>query len=158
MAKMSFSASGHDGSGESEEWSPLPVGEYRARITNSDVKSNSKGTGTYVELVWEVDGGNHGGRLIWDRITHEHTNQIAADIGTKKLVRLARVLGVPSWEDTMELHGKLALVSVTVRSYKRADGSQGTSNDVTGYKAVSTAPPAEGETVANPYQDEDIPF
>ena len=49
MARMSFSASGHTDSGDApEEWGPLPEGEYRARITSSDVKSNSKGTGSYV--------------------------------------------------------------------------------------------------------------
>ena len=159
MARMSFSASGHTDSGDApEEWGPLPEGEYRARITESDVKPNSKGTGSYVEFVWTVEGGEHDGKRIWDRITHEHTNPMAVDIGLKMLVTLARVVGVPKWEDTMELHGKQALVSVTVRSYTRRDGSEGWSNDVKGYKSLASTPPPEGTPVERPFGDDDIPF
>ena len=156
MAKMSFRVTESDGDGGGGgERKALPAGEYSASIIDSEIKANKKGTGSYLKLTWCISGGEHDGRFVWDNITHEHNNPVAVEIGRKKLVRLARVLGVTEWEDTMELHNNFCRIKVD----KRVDPTYGEGNDVVGYSVSrGSAPAAPAAPVSNNFNDDDIPF
>jgi len=131
-------------------YDPLPDGEYEARIIESQLRDNKAGTGNYLQFTWEIVGGAHGGRRVWDRITHKHKNEQAMQIGSETLSKLCRACGKPGRVDyTEELHDIPVMLALKVRS---EDGYPD-SNEVVAYKAA-----ASGEGQEAPYNDDDIRF
>lgn len=155
MASINFNSADvpeDEGSG----FTPIPAGWYVGHITESELKQNKKGNGSYLQFVIELDTPQYQNRLLWARHTWEHqTSAVAVEIGHREVANLCKAVGRPKVSDTQELHGAQFRVKVSLKD----DPQYGPTNDVVGYKALGSAQAAApvAATVAAP-SDDDIPF
>lgn len=118
------------------EFGALPSGEYPALITDSDVKPTKSGTGSYLELVYQVIDGAYKGRKVWARITLQNPNSTAVQIGQQHLAQLRHATGQLQLTDSQQLHNIPHVIRV---EHKPASGSYGESNEVREFKALGGA-------------------
>ena len=158
MASINFNSADVSEDEGGGGFTPIPAGWYVGRITESELKQNKKGNGSYLQFVIELDSPEVRNRLLWARHTWEHqTSPVAVEIGHREVANLCNALGRPQIADTQELHGTQFRVKVSLKD----DPTYGPTNDVVGYKAVGSAPkaaPAAAEVAVTPINDDDIPF
>ena len=119
-----------------EGFEPLPAGEYKVIIEDSDVVETANGAGTMVKLVYEVVGDpQYEGRKVFDHIMIRHdTSTKAVEIGIKKLNSIGALCGFAGKpiKDTAQLHGKTMAIMLTIQ-----DGERGKMNTVKKYLPFS---------------------
>lgn len=132
------------------DFEPIPAGKYLAVITDSEVKPNKSGTGSYLQLTFQVIEGEYKNRFLWARLNLDNPNATAVKIARAELSAICRAVGVMAPSDSVELHD-LPLV-ISVKCKKRADTGEIT-NEIKGYAkkeaaagkpvqaAVDTTPP-----------------
>ena len=102
-------------------FSPLPVGIYDVRITDSEVKQNAAGTGGYLRLKFEcVDGINAGGTGFM-LINLYSQSEKAKEIAQRQLSAICHSTGILMLQDSVQLHGQVIRVDVRLQ----ADGYGG---------------------------------
>jgi hypothetical protein len=122
----------------SKEFDPLPAAKYLAVISESEMKPNKAGTGSYLYLTFEVTEGPYKGRKLWARLNLDNPNAQAVQIAQAELSAICRAVGVLAPNDSVDLHN-LPLV-ITVKCKKREDTGEIT-NEIKGY-AKKESPPA----------------
>jgi hypothetical protein len=124
------------------DFEPIPAGKYLAVITDSEMKPTKAGTGSYLQLTFQVIDGEYRNRLLWARLNLDNPNDTARKIAQGELSAICRAVGVLSPNDSVELHN-LPLV-INVRCKKRTDTGE-IVNEVKGYaKKKAPAAPAAG--------------
>jgi hypothetical protein len=118
------------------QFSALPSGEYPALITDSTVKQTKAGTGTYLELTYQIVDGAYKGRQLWARVTLSNPNATATQIGQQHLAQLRHATGQMQLQDSQQLHNIPHLIRV---EHKPAQGAYGESNEVREYKQLGGA-------------------
>lgn len=120
---------------EQQEFSAIPEGQYLAMATASEEKVTAKGTGEYLQFVFEVLDGQYRGRKLWSRMNLKNPNKTAVEIAQRELAALCRSVGVPKPQDSAELHNKPLLLTVgieiddrrrennIIRKYEPANGA-----------------------------------
>lgn len=116
------------------DFDPIPVGEYTAQVTDSDIKATKDGQGKYVSLEFTVLSGEFKGRKIWTNLNIVNRNPVAVDIAQKELATLCRACGKSVIQDTQELHGKPITLKVRIVPAK---GAYPAKNAPTGYLAIA---------------------
>lgn len=129
-----FDATKHDDPG----FDPLPEGNYTLIIEASEMKTTKAGTGTGINMKFQVVEGEHKGRTFFKWLNYTNPNETAQKIGRAELAMLCRAVNIPQPKDTMELHNIPFAAHVTVKPGR--DGYD-PSNDIK--KAVSKS--AAGE-------------
>src|SRR5262245_53678851 len=109
---------------------PLPAGKYVAVITDSEMRPNKAGTGSYLLLTFQVIEGLHKGRNLWARLNLDNPNPTAVQIARGELSAVCRAVGVLAPNDSVELHDLPLLVHVKLR--KRDDTGE-LANEIKGY-------------------------
>ena len=129
----------------------LPPGDYVAQIVRSEMKENSKRTGSFLEIELDIMDGAHAGKKLWDRMNLVNTNQQAADIAARTLSAICHSTGQITVSDSDQLHFKPMLVKVAVRPAGPDKGGvlREAQNEVKGYSATNGARPAAGAGVAH---------
>lgn len=118
------------------EFDPVPAGKYLAVITDSEVKPTKTGSGSYLQLTFEILEGDHKGRHLWARLNLDNPSETAVKIARAELSAICRAIGVMQPRDSVELHN-LPLV-ISVRCVKRKDtGDIG--NEIKGYEKKGAA-------------------
>lgn len=145
MVALSFNAAGVKPNAALE---PLPTGQYPVIITNSAEKPTKAGTGSYIELEMTVQGGEHNGRKVFDRLNIKNPNQTAVDIAYATLSAICHVTGVMQLQDTAQLHGRPFIA--VVKKVPRNDQPGNFSNEVNGYKDVNGNDPGHAGAVSAP--------
>lgn len=112
------------------EFEPIPAGKYMAVITESEMKSTKSGNGSYLELTFQVIGGEYKGRLLWSRLNLENPKPLTVQIAKAELSAICRAVGVMQPKDSIELHNLPLLVTVKCR--KRDDTGEIT-NEIKAY-------------------------
>jgi len=131
------------------EFSPLPANKYVAIITGSEIKPTKDGTSDYLELKFQIIEGEYANRLLWTRLSLNHTKDIVSRIARSQLADICKAVGVLKPTDSAELHN-LPLV-LDVRLKKRKDTGE-IVNEIKGYssrKGPGTQPasvPQSGST------------
>jgi hypothetical protein len=124
---------------------PIPAGKYSAVIMNSEMKPNKAGTGSYLQLAFQIIDGEFKNRILWTRLNLNNPNSTAVQIARAELSAICRAVGVFAPNDSIELHN-LPLV-IHVRCKKRKDTGE-ISNEIKGFskKEPSVIPtsPATG--------------
>jgi len=132
------------------DFEAIPAGKYLAVIIESEVKPNKSGTGSYLQLTFQVIDGEYKNRFLWARLNLDNPNATAVKIARAELSAICRAVGVMAPGDSVELHD-LPLV-ISVKCKKRADTGEIT-NEIKGYAkkeaaagkpvqaAVDTTPP-----------------
>jgi hypothetical protein len=140
------------------DFDPVPAGKYLAVVTDSEMKPTKSGTGSYLQLTFEIIDGPHKGRLLWARLNLDNPNATAVAIARAELSAICRAVGVLAPKDSVELHN-LPLV-IHVKCKKRDDTGEVT-NEVKGYspKAALTesavkpaAPSTNGKATTPPWK------
>lgn len=127
------------------DFEPVPAGRYVAVITDSEMKANKAGTGSLLQLTFQIVEGEHKNRLLWARLNLDHPNAVAVQIARADLSAICRAVGVLAPSDSVELHN-LPLV-INVRCKKRTDTGEIT-NEIKGYSKKDQPPPAAGAAPA----------
>jgi len=125
---------------EQRDFSPLPAGEYLAVITASTEKGTRAGTGSYLELTFQVIDGEHKGRQLWERLNINNPNKTAEQIARESLAAICKAIGITTPDDSSELHDAPMVIIVGHR--KRQDNGEIT-NVIKGYKREGAAPPVQ---------------
>jgi len=81
---------------------PLPAGEYTLHALEAIEKETSTG-GEMISVKFEVVGGDHGGRWIWQNFNTVNKSEKAQQIGRRQLVEWASAAGKPNADDTDKL-------------------------------------------------------
>lgn len=149
MAHIEFDANEYEPMGSFE---PIPVGEYLVVISGSDIKPTTKGTGKYLQLVYDVIDGEYLGRKLFDRLNIINDNETAQKIAKSQLSAICRAVGVMSPKDTAELHDKPFVVKVAI---KPATEQYQASNTIRGYKSKDGSEVTEKK--AEPAQPASVP-
>lgn len=126
---------------------PIPVGWYKAVITESEEKPTKAQTGSYLQMTIEVIEGEYQGRKVTERLNLNNPNGTAVEIAQRTLSSICRAVGVMTPRDSNDLHDKPFMVQVKV---KPGDGQYGPSNEIGGYEAVQGgAAPAAAPAAAS---------
>lgn len=131
------------------DFDPIPAGKYAAVITESECKPNKAGTGSYLQLTFQILDGEYKGRFVWARLNLDNPNATAVKIARGELSAICRAVGVLQPKDSTELHDLPLVISVKCKKRRDTDEVQ---NEIRGYakkealegkplQAVNDAPP-----------------
>lgn len=124
------------------DFAPIPVGEYTVIISASEMKDNAKGTGKYLQIIFDVVEGQYKGRKVFDILNIQNANETAQQIAQRALSSICRAVGVMHPTDSEELHNIPLLIKVGIRP---ANEKYEESNIVKGYAACKTTAPEPGK-------------
>ena len=132
------------------EFEAIPAGKYLAVITESEMKPTKSGSGSFLELVFQVIEGEFKGRNLWARLNLDNQNATAVQIARAELSALCRAVGVMAPKDSCELHNLPVLV--TVKCKKREDTGDLT-NEIKGYakKEAAAGQPQQAASQTPPW-------
>lgn len=133
MARINFDANEVE---PSQEFKPIPSGKYLAIITESEMVENSKKTGFFLKLAFQVVEGEHKGRILWARLNLKNPNETAVQIAQGELSSICRAVNVMTPDESQELHD-LPLM-ITVKLERRSDTGDD-ANVIKGYGPRSSS-------------------
>jgi len=145
MASINFNAEAIE---PTSDFEPLPVGEYSAIITASEMKATKSGTGQYLQLTYDIIEGQYKGRKIFENLNLVNQNTTAQEIAQRALSAICRAVGVMHPKESEELHDRPLIIKVGIRP---ASGDYEASNVVKGYKLYTSSAPATAST-ARPWE------
>lgn len=130
------------------DFEPIPPGKYLAVITESEFKPTKAGTGSYLQLTFQITDGPCANRLLWARLNLDNPNDTARKIAQGELSAICRAVAVLAPNDSVELHN-LPLV-IHVRCKKRSDTGE-IANEIKGYfkKETPQPPPTAAAPASN---------
>lgn len=117
---------------------PIPAGRYVAVITASEMKQTKSGTGSYLELEFEIIEGSSKGRKLWSRLNLDNPSEIAVRIAQAELSAICRSTKVMQPQDSCELHNIPLIVKVAC---KRREDNDELTNEIKGYLPRESAKP-----------------
>ena len=119
----------------------IPDGWYTATITKAELGMTKAGTGTKIDMRYDITGPTHEGRVIFGNLNIRNPSQEAEEIGRQQLGEIMRAIGLAKVEDTDQLIG--GTLQIKVGQSKPQAGYE-VRNEVKGFKAVggSAAPAA----------------
>ena len=119
----------------------IPDGWYTATITKAELGMTKAGTGTKIDMRYDITGPSHEGRVVFGSINIRNQSQKAEEIGRQQLGEIMRAIGLAKVEDTDQLIG--GTLQIKVGQSKPQAGYE-VRNEVKGFKAVggSAAPAA----------------
>jgi hypothetical protein len=126
---------------------PVPEDKYLAMITASQMKPTKNGSGSYLELTFDIIDGRYKGRKVWARLNLENSSSTAVKIARGDLSAICRAAGVMEPRDSVELHNLPMVIKVVCRN--REDTGDMT-NEIKGFesKQALTPPPPPPSTPA----------
>jgi len=133
------------------DFDPVPSGKYLAIITESELKPTKSGTGSYLQLTFQIIEGEYKGRFLWSRLNLYNPNATAVKIAQSELSAICRSVGVITPKDSVELHNLPLVLNVKCR---KREESEEVSNEIRGYSkpATATAQPQPASQMAAPWR------
>ena len=114
----------------SADFGAIPAGRYLAMVTESELKPTKSGSGSYLQLTFEILEGPYKGRFLWSRLNLENPNATTVQIARAELSAICRAVGVMTPSDSVELHNLPMFITVKC---KRRDDTGEVSNEIKGY-------------------------
>lgn len=143
-------------------FAPLPKGQYRVHITESEVNPNKSGTGTNMTLKLVVQDGKYTNRIIFENLCVKHNNATAQAIAQTRLKQICESLKITQLKDSIQLHDKDLMVSLDVELDIYATEKAGPGSDPIYRNTIKGYSPAPAQAKAKAPVDEveleDIPF
>lgn len=143
MALLNFNANNYS---DPDTYDPIPEGIYEVAVIESALKPNSKKTGHYLELVFQVLSGEYEGRRLWDRLNIDNPSKNAEEIANKKLGSICRAVGLEGVMDSEELHDRPLQAQVIVKH----DPGYDPKNEIKKYAPVGSSPAVPPQPVPAP--------
>lgn len=122
------------------EYELLPEGLYSATITKAEVNQTKSGTGTKIDVRFDITGPSHQGRVVFAAINIRNQSAKAEEIGRQQLGEIMRAIGLARLEDSDQLVGGQLQIKVKIKQPTPDDVARGYSqarNEVAGYRALS---------------------
>ena len=117
-----------------DDFSQMPKGDYPAVIIANEKNENSKGTGSYLKITWQIIEGKYKNRTQWDFLNLWHNSLETVEIATKRLATIAQAVGfTEQLQDVDQLMQQPALISIALDVNRNGDPS----NKVTYYKSIT---------------------
>ena len=135
MAALNFNAAEIQ---PQQSFDALPPGRYEAIISASEMKDTKAGTGQYLQLTFDVVGGQYEGRKLWSRLNLVNPNATAVQIAERELSAICHCVGILVPADSEELHDALLVIDV-IQELNPMSGQQ--TNRIKGYSQVSAPAP-----------------
>jgi hypothetical protein len=135
MAALNFNAAEVQ---PQQSFDALPPGRYEAIISASEMKDTKAGTGQYLQLTFDVVGGQYEGRKLWSRLNLVNPNATAVQIAERELSAICHCVGILVPQDSEELHDALLVIDV-IQELNPMSGQQ--TNRIKGYSQVSAPTP-----------------
>lgn len=126
---------------------PIPEGWYTMTISASEDKDNASGSGTHLQLTFEILDGPYKGRFVWEQLNLQHRNDMVVKYAKGTLSAICRAVDVMRPRDSYELHDKPLMVHVKV--VKRKDTGE-LSNRIGGYRKIGSPIPGTSKVVPPP--------
>ncbi len=132
------------------DFEPVQAGKYLAVITDSGMKPTRNGSGSFLELTFQIVEGEFKGRKLWARLNLDNPNPLTVKIAQGELSAICRAIGVMAPNDSVELHN-IPLV-IAVKCKKREDTGE-IVNEVKGYskREIATSQPSQSTPSAPPW-------
>jgi len=135
------------------DFSPLPAGDYKVIITQTEDKVTSDNPrNKYLSITFDLaDEGKYKGRKIFENLNlwrdgTRETDPKTVSIAQQNLSAICRAVGKMKIKDTQELCGKPILVTLKITP---ASGNYGAGNRITKYQSING-----GNTPSAPSQEE----
>jgi hypothetical protein len=109
------------------------------------MKDTKAGTGQYLQLTFDVVGGQHEGRKLWSRLNLVNPNATAVQIAERELSAICHCVGILVPQDSEELHDRPLIVDV-IQELNPMSGQQ--TNRIKGYSQATSAPAPKANPVA----------
>ena len=89
----------------SESYELIPDGTIaNAVITSSEWKETKDKTGGYLNLKLEIIDGNYKGRLLFENLNLQNSNEKAVKIAQETLAKICKAIGKDKVQNSEELH------------------------------------------------------
>ena len=125
---------------QSDDYSPMPVGEYQVSCVKAEKLMTKAGTGEYIKCEFDVMGdaqGNYKGRKLWMNFNINNPNPKAVEISIQQLNTYMMACNLKGVNDTSQLTGYAVIAKVKIKR----DEQYGDSNEITTFKPISGATP-----------------
>jgi hypothetical protein len=139
MVQMVFNAEQYDPSTGTQD--VFETGEYTFHIVGSEPQQTKNGGTMLVFEMACLDEGFTGKRLK-ARLNIVNSNPQAVDIAYRELSAISHVVGVLTWQDTQQLHGRP--FRVRVEKVPRSDDASKFGNEIRAYMDVNGNAPSKG--------------
>jgi hypothetical protein len=139
----------------------IPKGEYQFVIVEAETRSNKTGTGSYLYLQFAGVDSAIEGRKLFERLTVEHENIDAVEIGHKKITAIAlAACGTAKLDSWTKLVGQKVLLLIGKKFDKFKDAEINVINGVKscGSHKVVASPPSSNQLPPPAASVDDIPF
>ncbi len=117
----------------------LPEGWYDATISKAEVGQTKAGSGTKIDVRYDIIGPTQQGRVIFASLNIRNPNPKAERIGREQLGELMRAIGLTKVQDSDELIGGQVCIKIKIKKASAKDISAGYTqdrNEVAGWKAM----------------------
>lgn len=117
----------------------LPEGWYDATITKAEVGLTKAGTGTKIDVRYDITGPTQQGRVIFASLNIRNPNLEAERIGREQLGEVMRAIGLAKVQDSDEMIGGTLSIKVKIKKASAKDIAAGYTqdrNEVAGWKAI----------------------
>lgn len=128
------------------EFETIPAGRYQAMIVESEMKPTKSGSGSYLQLTFQIVEGPYKGRFLWSRLNLNNANGTAVQIARSELSAICRAVGVMTPADSCELHNLPLLVHVKLKRRTDTDELQ---NEIHGYSKRESSPAQPQQAATN---------
>lgn len=122
----------------------IPDGWYSATISKAELNQTKAGTGTKIDIRYDITGPTHEGRVVFGSVNIRNQSAGAEKIGREQLGEIMRAIGLAKVEDTDQLIGGTVQIKVKIRKPSEKDKAAGYTNDqneIGGWKSESGAAP-----------------
>jgi len=124
---------------QTNDFAPLPAGEYVATIKNVELCQTKNGMGQYLKLKLQIEAPTHTGRVVFSNLNIRNQSEAAQNIGRAQLGTIMRVAGLAELVDPDQLIGITLGIKLSIREAQNGYEAQ---NEVKAYKALQgSAPP-----------------
>lgn len=131
---MAFSFNANSVSVEATSFTPIPAGNYNAKVTEAAMRVLKSGKGRALALTFEVLDGQFARRKIWHTLNVEHESTDTRGYAQKDLSILMRCINVPNIEENT-LH-QLCNKPLKIRVVIKQDATYGDKNEIKGFEAL----------------------
>lgn len=117
----------------------LPEGWYNATISKAEVGQTKAGTGTKIDVRYDITGPTQQGRVMFASLNIRNPNPEAERIGREQLGELMRAIGLTKVQDSDELIGGQLSIKIKIKKASAKDVANGYTqdrNEVAGWKAI----------------------
>ncbi len=135
MADISRTSYNHDEDyGTYGSPDPVPAGEYKCMMVESEMRETRSGSGEYLRCVFEIVEGDYKGRKLFSNLNLVNENAVAVRIANAELKAICAACGGLRPQNSEELHN-IPLILRVIQKKREDTGDM--QNEVKGYKSVA---------------------